>query len=129
MADRKGPSFDKSPLELVERFAAVMDRYPDAERKKMFGYPAAFVGGNMATGLFADSWVVRLPDDEIEPAKAQRRRPIRADAGQADEGVRVDPEGRHRGRCSDQRLGRARPRARAVDAAEEVSEADRWTTC
>ena len=70
MADRKGPSFDKSPPELVERFAAVMDRYPDAERKKMFGYPAAFVGGNMATGLFADSWVVRLPDAEIAEAKA-----------------------------------------------------------
>jgi hypothetical protein len=70
MAERKMPSFDKSPAALVERFAAVMDRYPEAERKKMFGYPAAFVGGNMATGLFADSWVVRLPDAEIEPAKA-----------------------------------------------------------
>jgi len=70
MADRKGPSFDKSPPELMERFATVMDRYPDAERRKMFGYPAAFVGGNMATGLFADHWVVRLPDAEIEPAKA-----------------------------------------------------------
>ncbi len=64
------PSFTKSPPELVERFAAVMDRYPNAERKKMFGYPAAFVGGNMATGLFAEHWVVRLPDAEIEPAKA-----------------------------------------------------------
>ena len=64
------PSFTKSPPELVERFAAVLDRYPDAERKKMFGYPAAFVGGNMATGLFADHWVVRLPDGEIEAAKA-----------------------------------------------------------
>jgi hypothetical protein len=71
MAERKTPSFDKSPPELVERFTAVMDRYPEAERKKMFGYPAAFVGGNMATGLFADAWVVRLPDAEIEPAKAQ----------------------------------------------------------
>jgi hypothetical protein len=70
MAERKTPSFDKSPPELVERFAAVMDAYPDADRKKMFGYPAAFVGGNMATGLFADQWVVRLPDAEIEPAKA-----------------------------------------------------------
>jgi len=70
MAERKGPSFDKSPPELVERFGAVLEGYPDAERKKMFGYPAAFVGGNMATGLFADKWVVRLPDDEIEPAKA-----------------------------------------------------------
>jgi len=70
MAKREMPSFDKSPAELVERFGAVMGRYPEAERRKMFGYPAAFVGGNMATGLFADQWVVRLPDDEIEPAKA-----------------------------------------------------------
>jgi TfoX/Sxy family transcriptional regulator of competence genes len=70
MAERVMPSFSKSPPELVERFAAVMEGYPDAVRKKMFGYPAAFVGGNMATGLFADQWVVRLPDDEIEAARA-----------------------------------------------------------
>ena len=71
MADRAMPTFSKSPPELVERFAAVMDGYPDAARRKMFGYPAAFVGGNMATGLFAEHWVVRLPDAEIEPAKAR----------------------------------------------------------
>ena len=70
MAERAMPSFSKSPVELTERFAAVMDGYPDALRKKMFGYPAAFVGGNMATGLFADQWVVRLPDDQIEAARA-----------------------------------------------------------
>jgi hypothetical protein len=69
MAERAMPSFSKSPPELVERFATVMDRYPQAVRKKMFGYPAAFVGGNMATGLFADQWVVRLPDDQIQPAR------------------------------------------------------------
>jgi TfoX N-terminal domain len=63
------PSFTKSPPELVDRFATVMDRYPDAQRKKMFGYPAAFVGGNMATGLFAEHWVVRLPDGDIGEAK------------------------------------------------------------
>ena len=28
---------------------------PDAQRRKMFGYPALFVGGNLVTGLFADS--------------------------------------------------------------------------
>jgi hypothetical protein len=70
MAERAMPSFTKSPPELVERFGDVLDDYPDVVRKKMFGYPAAFVGGNMATGLFADRWVVRLPDDEIEPAKS-----------------------------------------------------------
>ena len=46
MAERVMPTFSKSPPELVERFGAVMDRYPDVTRKKMFGYPAAFVGGN-----------------------------------------------------------------------------------
>ena len=71
MAKGQAPSFDKSPPELVERFGAVMDGYPEAERRKMFGYPAAFVGGNMATGLFADKWVVRLPDADIGPAKAR----------------------------------------------------------
>ena len=30
----------------------------------MFGYPAVFVGGNMVTSLFQQSWVVKLgPDD------------------------------------------------------------------
>ena len=70
MAERAMPKMSKSPAELVDRFAAVLDGYPDATRKQMFGYPAAFVGGNMATGLFADTWVVRLPRDEIEPALA-----------------------------------------------------------
>ncbi|HEX3428418.1 MAG TPA: TfoX/Sxy family protein [Candidatus Limnocylindrales bacterium] len=70
MAERATPSFSKSPPELIERFDEVLGAYPDAVRKKMFGYPAAFIGGNMATGLFADRWVVRLPDPEIEPAKA-----------------------------------------------------------
>ncbi len=70
MAKPPMPAFTKSPPELVERFGSVLDRYPDAERRKMFGYPAAFVGGNMATGLFAAHWVVRLPDGEIAAAKA-----------------------------------------------------------
>src|SRR5258708_12674546 len=76
MPERVMPSFSKSPPELVERFATVMDDYPDAVRKKMFGYPAAFVGGNMATGLFADQWVVRLPDDQIAAAKHARAGPV-----------------------------------------------------
>ena len=34
-------------------------------RKKMFGYPCAWVGGNMATGLFSTSWWVRLAPDRL----------------------------------------------------------------
>jgi hypothetical protein len=76
MPNREMPSFTKSPPELVARFGEVLDRHPDAERKQMFGYPAAFVGGNMATGLFGDRWMVRLPDDEIGPAIAAGAEPF-----------------------------------------------------
>jgi hypothetical protein len=55
----------KSPAALVDRFNAVLGRYPDVGRKQMFGYPAAFVGGNLATSLFADHWIVRLPETEL----------------------------------------------------------------
>lgn len=57
--------FEKSPPELVERFAAVAARHPAARARQMFGYPALFVGGNYACGLFADQWVVRLSPDDL----------------------------------------------------------------
>ena len=34
----------------------------------MFGYPALFVGGNYATGLFRDRWVVRLGEADAAEA-------------------------------------------------------------
>ena len=76
MAERAMPSFSKSPPELVERFRRVLSDYPDAKQKPMFGFPAAFVGGNMATSLFRDRWVVRLPDPEIEAATAAGAEPF-----------------------------------------------------
>ncbi len=62
----KMPSFEKSPPELVERFEVAAGRHPGAQRRKMFGYPALFVGGNLATNLFADTWTVRLSADDLE---------------------------------------------------------------
>lgn len=59
------PSFEKSPPELVARFEAAAERFPVAQRRKMFGYPAMFVGGNLVTGLFADSWMIRLSEDDL----------------------------------------------------------------
>ncbi|MBI3750029.1 MAG: TfoX/Sxy family protein [Chloroflexi bacterium] len=56
------PGFAKSPPELVERFHAVTDDLPDVQHRLMFGYPALFVAGNMATGLYESSWFVRLGD-------------------------------------------------------------------
>jgi hypothetical protein len=71
MPDRAMPSFTKSPPELVERFGTVLTGYPDARQKPMFGFPAAFVGGNLATSLHRDRWVVRVPADEVESALAE----------------------------------------------------------
>jgi TfoX/Sxy family transcriptional regulator of competence genes len=62
------PTFEKSPPELVARFEEVATRHPAAQRRKMFGYPCLFVGGNLACGLFADGWFVRL--DEAGAADA-----------------------------------------------------------
>jgi hypothetical protein len=91
MAERAMPSFRGSPPDLVERFNAVLDRYPDAQRKKMFGYPAAFVGGNHATGLFHDRWVVRLPEAEVAVAKAEGADAFEPIAGRAMKGYVLVP--------------------------------------
>jgi len=85
------PKFTKSSPQIVERFGAVMDRYPDVERRKMFGYPAAFVGGNMATGLFAEHWVVRLSDDELATAIAGGAAPVEVMPGRPMKGFVVIP--------------------------------------
>lgn len=54
----------KAPPELVERFTETLVSLPGAEVRKMFGYPAAFANGHMFTGLFADEWMIRLPDED-----------------------------------------------------------------
>lgn len=61
------PKFEKSSPELVQRFNAAVERAsrPDITRRQMFGYPCAWIGGNMATGLFARSWWVRLSPDRL----------------------------------------------------------------
>ena len=65
---REMPKFVKSSPALVSRFQAVLDRHeaPDLTRKPMFGYPCAWVNGNMATGLFAEQWWVRVDEADRE---------------------------------------------------------------
>lgn len=65
------PTWKKSPSELAERFAAALPDHPDLVRKPMFGYPAAFVHGNMVCGLFQDSVVVRLGKEGAAEAIAK----------------------------------------------------------
>jgi TfoX/Sxy family transcriptional regulator of competence genes len=57
------PSWSKSPQGLVEVFEAVMPG-PPAVARKMFGYPAGFVNGNMFMGLHEHRFIVRLPETQ-----------------------------------------------------------------
>ena len=61
------PKFEKPEPALVERFDTVLGRVatPETTRRPMFGHPCAWVGGNMATGLFAQQWWVRLAPERL----------------------------------------------------------------
>jgi TfoX/Sxy family transcriptional regulator of competence genes len=61
----------KSPADLIARFDAALPGHPDLVRKPMFGYPAAFVNGNMVCGLFQDAVVVRLGKEGAARAVAE----------------------------------------------------------
>ena len=52
----------KSPPELIALFEEVMPG-PPAVPRKMFGYPAAFVNGNLFMSLFQEQMILRLPED------------------------------------------------------------------
>jgi TfoX/Sxy family transcriptional regulator of competence genes len=54
-------AWKKPSAELVAAFDAALPGAP-AERRLMFGFPAAFVNGNMFIGLFEESLILRLDD-------------------------------------------------------------------
>jgi TfoX/Sxy family transcriptional regulator of competence genes len=62
------PKWKKSPPDLIAAFDAAIAGKPGVERRQMFGYPCAFLNGNMLTGLFEDKMMVRL--SEADRAKA-----------------------------------------------------------
>jgi len=66
----------KTPDELAARFASATEGIPGVERRKMFGYPAAFVGGNLVTGLYGEGWHVRLREDAQAELLAAGGRPF-----------------------------------------------------
>jgi TfoX/Sxy family transcriptional regulator of competence genes len=54
------------PATLVRTFDAGVRTLHGVEHRKMFGYPAVFVNGNMFVGLVRDKMVLRLGAAEIE---------------------------------------------------------------
>ena len=57
--------FTASPAELVALFDRVAPADPDVTRRKMFGWPSAFVASRMFAGLHKDSIVVRLSPADL----------------------------------------------------------------
>ena len=75
-----GGKWRKSPADLIELFASVLPEGPAIEKRKMFGYPCAFVNGNMFTGLHQESLIVRLGENDrkrlIDEAGAKQFEPM-----------------------------------------------------
>jgi TfoX/Sxy family transcriptional regulator of competence genes len=57
--------WQKSSQGLIDLFDTLMPG-PPAVQRKMFGYPAGFVNGNMFMGLFQESMILRLPEGPRE---------------------------------------------------------------
>lgn len=84
-------SWPKAPPELVARFERATADLPGIERRKMFGYPAAFANGHLVTGLYQDRWMVRLPEDALAELSAQGGAPFEPMAGRPMRGYLTFP--------------------------------------
>jgi TfoX/Sxy family transcriptional regulator of competence genes len=73
---RAMPAFTKAPEEMVEKFERAMKDFPMVTQRKMFGYPAAFVNGNMFTGLFQEEMFLRLSDDDRAAIRKEYGTPL-----------------------------------------------------
>ena len=58
----------------IDAFDAALP--PTVERRKMFGYPAAFVNGNMAAGLHENGLVLKLDEENREALMKSGGRPF-----------------------------------------------------
>jgi TfoX/Sxy family transcriptional regulator of competence genes len=71
------PRFKPAPEWIKLLFVNVMSRFPEAELRKMFGYPCAFVNGQMLCGVFADRLMLRLSaEDRAGFLKLQGAKPF-----------------------------------------------------
>ena len=59
-------TWTKAPQSLIELFAESLPDDASIERRRMFGYPVAFVHGNLFAGVFGDSVFARMPPERWE---------------------------------------------------------------
>jgi TfoX/Sxy family transcriptional regulator of competence genes len=78
----RGPMKMPRPSEATKAaFARIVPDEPSITIKPMFGQLAAFVNGNMFTGIFGEELMLRLPEDEIAKVKQQGGRDFEPMAG------------------------------------------------
>ncbi len=64
-----------APAELIRIFEDALKSLPEAEPRKMFGYPCSFINGQMFAGLHQENMILRLPEEarsrflDLEEAK------------------------------------------------------------
>lgn len=76
-AENEQPMKMEQPSERVlALFRSVAPGGPEAQERKMFGQPCAFLHGNMFMGLFGDSFMVRLGPKERAEALASGGEPF-----------------------------------------------------
>ena len=95
MATRKSspvPKWKPASEEWVKAFDAALGDRPDVERRKMFGYPAVFVKGNMAAGLHQDGLVLRLAEADRTELMAEGGKPFEPMPGRVMGGYVVAPQ-------------------------------------
>lgn len=76
MKKRAMPKWTKAPEGLVAAFTRAAEAVPGASVRKMFGYPAAFLSGNMFAGIFQEHTIARLPQETREALIEQGGRPF-----------------------------------------------------
>lgn len=76
--------WQSSPAELIRLFDEVAASLPGVEKRKMFGYPVAYVNGVWFTGLHQEPLVVRLsPADQADFLQIEGAKPFEPMPGRA----------------------------------------------
>ena len=126
------PTFTKSSAGLVARFGASMERIaaPDVTQRQMFGYPCAWIGGNMLTGLFAEQWWVRVSEpDRVALLALPGAHPFEPMPGRAMGSYVVLPAEVAASDAGPRRLARKGDRLHPDAAAQAVGTLSRPTVC
>ena len=71
MSPTTGGSMPKPSPAAAAAFATLLPDGPDVNARPMFGNPAAFVNGNLFTGLFGDNLFVRLSESDEQQLRAE----------------------------------------------------------